>query len=81
MGMLVECVGAASRPWPLLADGRALDAIIADLQMPDMDGLVLAGEIRKLAGRAATCPLLLLSCPASAAMICALRRGASPFRS
>jgi len=59
-GMLVECVGAGKQALALLADAAPLDAIIADLQLPDMDGLTLAGEIRKLpAGR--HLPLLLLS--------------------
>ena len=44
----------------LLAQGDLFDAVILDLQLPDMDGLALAEEIRKQpSGRYV--PLLLLS--------------------
>jgi CheY-like chemotaxis protein/HPt (histidine-containing phosphotransfer) domain-containing protein len=60
-GMLVECVTSGKAALALLADNPPLDAAIVDLQLPDMDGLLLADEIRKQpSGR--QLPLLLLSC-------------------
>jgi CheY-like chemotaxis protein len=43
-----------------VARGNHYDAAILDMQMPDMDGLTLAREIRKVAG-GASLPLIMLS--------------------
>ncbi len=59
-GMIVECVANGPAALALLADDTQLDAVIIDLQLPDMDGLALADEIRKQpSGR--YLPMLLLS--------------------
>jgi CheY-like chemotaxis protein/HPt (histidine-containing phosphotransfer) domain-containing protein len=59
-GMIVECVTDSKQALALLADGSPLDAVIVDLQLPDIDGLALADDIRKQpSGR--YLPLLLLS--------------------
>jgi CheY-like chemotaxis protein/HPt (histidine-containing phosphotransfer) domain-containing protein len=59
-GMLVECVGTGREALALVADDSPLDAIIIDLQLPDMDGLALVREIRQRpSGR--DLPLLVLS--------------------
>ena len=50
--------GAEALEW--LRAGESFDLAILDMHMPDMDGLMLAGEIRKLPGRQ-TMPLVLLT--------------------
>jgi signal transduction histidine kinase/HPt (histidine-containing phosphotransfer) domain-containing protein len=60
LGMVVECAVNSQEALARLAHEPSLDAAILDLQLPDMDGLVLAREIRNHAhGR--LLPLLLLS--------------------
>jgi CheY-like chemotaxis protein len=59
-GMTVESVSHHRDALRLLAQSEPFDAVIVDLQLPDMDGLLLAEEIRKQPyGRGL--PLLLLS--------------------
>jgi CheY-like chemotaxis protein/nitrogen-specific signal transduction histidine kinase/HPt (histidine-containing phosphotransfer) domain-containing protein len=45
-GMNVEAASTGAEAIKLLAD-RPFDALLIDLQLPDMDGLVLAAEIRR----------------------------------
>jgi signal transduction histidine kinase/HPt (histidine-containing phosphotransfer) domain-containing protein len=59
-GMVVQSATSCRDTLELFAQGLPFEAAILDLQLPDMDGLALADEIRKLpAGR--YLPLLLLS--------------------
>jgi CheY-like chemotaxis protein len=59
-GMAVEVVSSSSQGFELLANSPPFDAMILDLQLPDMDGLTLARQIRQQPyGRSV--PLLLLS--------------------
>jgi signal transduction histidine kinase/HPt (histidine-containing phosphotransfer) domain-containing protein len=59
-GMVVHSAKGCRDTLELVAQGIPFDAVILDLQLPDMDGLTLADEIRKLpSGR--YLPLLLLS--------------------
>jgi CheY-like chemotaxis protein/HPt (histidine-containing phosphotransfer) domain-containing protein len=59
-GMRVEAAWNGPDALAILKRGDLLDAIILDLQLPDLDALMLASDIRKLpAGRYV--PLLLLS--------------------
>jgi CheY-like chemotaxis protein/HPt (histidine-containing phosphotransfer) domain-containing protein len=59
-GMIVETASNSRDAIQILGQKHAFDAAILDLQLPDLDGLALADEIRKQpAGR--YLPLLLLS--------------------
>jgi signal transduction histidine kinase len=59
-GLAVDLAAAAPDALRLLDGAAAYDAVILDLQLPETDGMALAGEIRdRPAGRLA--PLLLLS--------------------
>jgi signal transduction histidine kinase/HPt (histidine-containing phosphotransfer) domain-containing protein len=59
-GMHVQTVSSSNEALKILGQGTAFDAAILDLQLPDVDGLALANEIRNHAyGR--YLPLLLLS--------------------
>jgi signal transduction histidine kinase/HPt (histidine-containing phosphotransfer) domain-containing protein len=59
-GMIVQAAATSNEALKILGQGTAFDAAILDLQLPDMDGLVLAHEIRNHNyGR--YLPLLLLS--------------------
>ena len=59
-GMTIEATENGPKALAIVQGGEHFDTIILDLQLPDMDALMLATEIRKLpAGRYA--PLLLLS--------------------
>jgi PAS domain S-box-containing protein len=59
-GMRAEAFASGSEALASLRRGDAYDLAILDLQMPGMDGLMLAAEIRKLP-MAAALPLVLLS--------------------
>jgi CheY-like chemotaxis protein len=60
MGLVVETAASSREALKLLAKSHPFDAAILDLQLPDMDGLTLADEIRKQPG-GRHLPLLLLS--------------------
>jgi PAS domain S-box-containing protein len=59
-GMASRAVAAGPEALALLRAGASFDAAILDMAMPDMDGVALAEEIRRLLP-AARMPLLLLS--------------------
>jgi signal transduction histidine kinase len=59
-GMLPEVIGNSSEALDRLRSDKTCDLVILDQQLPDMDGLKLAEEIRRLPGRQAL-PLILLS--------------------
>ena len=59
-GMRCETVEGAQAALDLLAAGRRYDALILDMQMPGMDGCMLAAEIRRT-HPLGTLPLMLLS--------------------
>jgi CheY-like chemotaxis protein len=59
-GMLVEVVERPGEALELLRRGEAFDVAVLDMQMPDMDGLELAREIRRHRDERAL-PLLLLT--------------------
>ncbi|MFI5336149.1 MAG: PAS domain S-box protein, partial [Opitutales bacterium] len=59
-GMLPEAVEGARPALALLGSGRRFDAVILDMQMPEMDGCMLAQEIRRTRPLG-TLPLMLLS--------------------
>jgi CheY-like chemotaxis protein/HPt (histidine-containing phosphotransfer) domain-containing protein len=59
-GMAIESAASSREALQLLAEKNEYDAIILDLQLPDMEGLTLAQEIRtQIRGR--KIPLLLLT--------------------
>jgi signal transduction histidine kinase/DNA-binding response OmpR family regulator/HPt (histidine-containing phosphotransfer) domain-containing protein/PAS domain-containing protein len=47
--------------WIRQAEGDAFDVAVLDMQMPEMDGLSLAGEIRKLPAPHSDLPLIMLT--------------------
>jgi CheY-like chemotaxis protein/nitrogen-specific signal transduction histidine kinase/HPt (histidine-containing phosphotransfer) domain-containing protein len=59
-GMVPRGAQDAKQALEWLRSGEQFDLAILDMQMPGMDGLMLAGEIRKLPG-AAKMPLVLLT--------------------
>src|SRR6266571_5358204 len=59
-GMVVEQALNGREALRLLSQSQPFDAAILDLQLPDMDGLALAGELRQKPGGEQV-PLLLLS--------------------
>jgi CheY-like chemotaxis protein len=59
-GMAARGAQSASEALGWLRSGEKFDLAILDMQMPGMDGLMLAGEIRKMPG-SMTMPLILLT--------------------
>jgi CheY-like chemotaxis protein/nitrogen-specific signal transduction histidine kinase/HPt (histidine-containing phosphotransfer) domain-containing protein len=59
-GMIPRAVSSAREALQLLKAGEPFDLALLDMQMPEMDGLMLAAEIRKAQASAAL-PLILLS--------------------
>ncbi len=59
-GVLVRAVASAEEALALLSAGEAFDAALLDQQMPGMDGLALAEEVRKTRGPAQL-PLIMLT--------------------
>jgi len=59
-GMHPEAVGTTHEAMALLQSGRAFDALILDLQMPDTDGFGTAESIHRLPG-GLSLPILLLT--------------------
>jgi PAS domain S-box-containing protein len=59
-GLLTRECGSGAEALELLRLGESFDAALLDVQMPDMDGVQLAEEIRRLPG-AAGLPLIALS--------------------
>jgi CheY-like chemotaxis protein len=59
-GMLPHATGSPGEALTWVREGRAFDLAILDLHMPEMDGLSLAAELRKVCP-ATTMPLILLS--------------------
>jgi signal transduction histidine kinase/YesN/AraC family two-component response regulator len=60
--LIPESAESAAQALEKLQSSKQFDLAILDLQMPGMDGLALAAEIRKLPG-AAMLPLILLTSP------------------
>jgi len=59
-GMIARCAQSGRQALEWLQSGEMFDIAILDMQMPDMDGLMLAKEIRQLPG-ALMLPLVLLT--------------------
>src|SRR6185437_4682880 len=59
-GMIPRSAHSGSQALEWLKNGESFDLAILDMQMPDMDGLMLAKEIRQLPG-ALMMPLVLLT--------------------
>ncbi|MFZ5905671.1 MAG: response regulator [Chloroflexota bacterium] len=59
-GMETHAASSGTEALSLLRGGQPFDVIILDMQMPEMDGLTLAREIRRLPGGPAT-PLIMLT--------------------
>ena len=59
-GMIPRDTQSATRALEWMRAGESFDLALLDMRMPDMDGLMLAGEIRKLS-RGSGLPLVLLT--------------------
>ena len=67
-GYAVTVAGSAQEALALLNDGRTFDAVITDIEMPDMDGFEFALAVRNDA-RNAELPIIALSSVVSAAAV------------
>jgi len=65
-GSTVVAVSSGKEALQILASGEPCDLALIDRQMPGMDGLVLAGEVRKLGARSSM-PMVLLNSMADGA--------------
>ena len=65
-GPTVAAVSSGQEALQFLASGEPCDLALIDRQMPEMDGLVLAGEVRKLGARSSM-PMVLLNSMADGA--------------
>jgi PAS domain S-box-containing protein len=59
-GMVAQATGRPAEALAWLRQGETFDAAIVDRQMPELDGVMLAAEVRKLPGGQAL-PLLMVS--------------------
>ncbi len=59
-GMAAQAVASGAEALTVLRDGVVFDAAVLDMQMPEMDGVMLAQEIRRFRD-AASLPLVMLS--------------------
>jgi len=59
--MLPQATGSPDEALDWLSQGLEFDAAILDMQMPEMDGVSLAKEIRRLDGNASRLPLIMLT--------------------
>ena len=75
-GMLPRDVDSGNKALDLLRQNEPFDLAVLDMQMPEMDGVTLAGEIRKLRGPEAL-PMVLLTSMGNVPG--ALESPASPF--
>ena len=75
-GMLPHDVSSGTEALQLLRKDEAFDLAMLDMQMPGMDGVTLAGEIRKLRGPE-TLPIVLLTSMGNA--LEAIELSTSPF--
>jgi PAS domain S-box-containing protein len=65
-GSTVAAVSSGQEALQFLASGESCDLALIDRQMPEMDGLVLAAEVRKLSARSSM-PMVLLNSMADGA--------------
>jgi signal transduction histidine kinase/DNA-binding response OmpR family regulator len=59
-GMTTEATGSPREALAWVVEGRAFDVVLADLHMPELDGIALASAIRA-SGAGAAIPVLVLS--------------------
>ncbi len=59
-GLAASAAASGREALTWISEGKAFDLAVVDMQMPEMDGVAFAGEVRQRLGRA-TPPLILLS--------------------